>query len=797
MSAVNAVALLAAAGGDYQISRSVRLRSSASAFLSRTPASAGNQQRWTWSGWAKRGSFGQQQLFTAGAGTGGSPECYIDFEDNLNFQIFDGTSNLAVVRSTAVYRDPSAWYHVVVSVDTTQATAANRVLLYINGQAITSFAFSTYPTQNLNTQVNAATAHRISSSTRINAYYFDGYLAEINFIDGQALTPSSFGQFDPVTGVWGAKKYTGTYGTNGFWLDFRNPSNTSSLGQDSAFIDGLKAQNNFWTTNNISVTAGVTYDSMIDVPTMYADGGNGRGNYPVLNPLFNTGSLGLMPLTNANLTATDSSGSAAWRSRWSTMGIASGKHYAEFTVAYSGSASVVTAGAIAIGLHDGGSATYVGQTSTTYGYFANAARYNNASSTAYGATYANGDVIGVAYDADAGTLTFYKNNVSQGVAYSSIPAGTYFFAASLYWVTPDGVTVIHANFGQRPFAYTPPTGFRALNTQNLPDSTIRAGNKFFDATTYAGTSGVLPVTNSGGFQPDLVWVKSRSGLGTNHALQDSLRGATAYLVSNLTIAENTNTSNNWFRSFDSNGFTVANQTTGGTVTNEWNSAGNTYIGWQWKESVSAGFDIVTYTGNGSAQTIAHSLGVAPKMYIVKSRGADDWVVYHANLTSAAFYLTLNTTNGQVSNNVVFNSTAPTSTVFSVGTSRSTASTGYVAYLFAEVAGFSRFGGYTGNGSADGPFVFCGFRPKFVLVKNTSAAGNWGLYDTSRSTFNAVPDVLYPNLSNAEGAWPAGTGIDFTSNGFKIRRGDADLNGSGNTLIFAAFAENPFKNSLAR
>jgi hypothetical protein len=706
-------------------------------------------------------------------------------------EVFDYNSSTGFVwqvATTQVFRDPSAWYHIVVDIDTTQATASNRVKIFVNGVQVTSLAVASYPSLNFDTSFNYNVAHYIGTYI-VTSSYFDGYLTEVNFIDGQALTPSSFGETDAVTGVWKPKKYAGTYGTNGFYLNFSDNSaaTAAAIGKDSS------GNGNNWTPNNISVTAGVTYDSMIDVPTMYADGGNGRGNYCVMNPLA-ANPAGYLVASNGNLTVTESSGAAAWHSRWATVAAPSGKWYAEFSCSYSGTTSL-TSQAI-VGLHDASSsATYCGQTATSYGYQSAASKLNNGGSAAYGSTWGSGDLIQVAYDVDNGKVWFGKNGVWQASgdpaagtnpAYTSVPANL-FFGASTYWITPDGVTTLNANFGQRPFAYTPPTGFKALNTQNLPDSTIKKGNQYFDATTYTGNGSTQSIVNSGAMQPDLVWVKSRSNAYGNY-VNDSVRGANQYLETNATSAEGT--AANSVTSFNSGGFSLGSNLV-------YNGSGLTYVGWQWKESVSAGFDIVTYTGNGTSQNIAHSLGVAPKMIITKNRGGvAHWGVYHASIGAAnALYLSLTNASSSTTN---WNNTAPTSSVFSVGTAGEANASGqtYVAYLFAEVAGYSKFGSYTGNGSADGPFVYCGFRPKFILTKCTSALSEWVLTDTSRATYNAADTVLFPNKSDAENVG-VGYTFDVLSNGFKCRGSGSATNGSGSTYIYAAFAENPFKNSLAR
>jgi hypothetical protein len=347
---------------------------------------------------------------------------------------------------------------------------------------------------------------------------------------------------------------------------------------------------------------------------------------------------------------------------------------------------------------------------------------------------------------------------------------------------------VNWNFGQRPFAYTPPTGFKALNTLNLPEPTISNGANYMAATTYTGTGSALSVSNAVNgvsFQPDFVWTKPRS-TAVGHTLFDSLRGVTKYLQSNTTGAEGTAATS--LTAFNSDGFTVNSDTSTG-------SNGVTYIGWQWKEGATQGFDIVTYTGTGSNLAVNHSLGVTPAMYIIKSRSlSSNWIVYHKNIGNNILYLNL--TNAQTANSNFYYS-VPNSTQFFNSTSGDVNSNGatYVAYLFAAVAGYSAFGSYTGNGSADGAFVFTGFRPRYVLIKCSSAAGTgWYVYDTVRNTYNVMDLYLRPDASDAETTF---TTLDCLSNGFKLRTTNSQFNGSGSTYIFAAFAENPFKNALAR
>jgi hypothetical protein len=778
--------------GGYQISRSVRLRSSASAYLNRTLGTSTNGQKFTWSGWVKRGKLGilggLQHGYSASNNQGG---IYFNTGDTLNFSDYPTSSN-ALLTTTALYRDPSAWYHIVVAADTTQATASNRVLMYVNGVQITSFSTATYPTQNTVLNIN-----KTANTGLVGEYYdgtnnyFDGYLAEVNFIDGQQLTPSSFGTTNAITGVWQPAKYTGTYGTNGFYLNFNNNASTTTLGYDTS------GNSNNWTPNNISVTAGVTYDSMTDVPTLTSATAS---NYCVMNPLKTGG----ITASNANLTVNGNASNTS--TIVGTIGVSSGKWYWEFTVGSTDQNSMIGICTDAVTLTN-----YIGSDANGWGYYGvNGNKYNNATPVAYGASYTNGDVIGVALDADAGILTFYKNNTSQGTAYSSLASNVYFPA---YGDTGSAAVPTGSfNFGQRPFSFSPPTGFVALNTYNLPASTISNGSNYMAASTYTGNGSTQSIVNSGNnagsisFKPDLVWIKSRSA-ATDHKLTDSVRGATKALISDTTGAETTDA--NGMTAFNTGGFSL------GTDTN-YNNNTATYVAWQWQAgagssssntsgsitstvsvNTTAGFSVVTYTGTSANATVGHGLGVAPKMVIIKDRGSVDlWVVYHAS-TGATGYLALNSTNAFTTLSTVWNNTAPTSSVYSVGVAGATNNTSpMVAYCFAEVAGYSKFGSYTGNGSTDGPFVFTGFRPRFVLVKRTDSTGDWYLYDTSRSPYNTTNAWLQPDTASAENSsttWE----FDINSNGFKVRNNGAFSNANGGTYIYACFAENPFKNSLAR
>jgi hypothetical protein len=784
MSVVNNTLLLAAEEGGYQISRSVRFRSAASAYLNRTPASAGNRKTWTWSGWVKLGSLSGIQVIFAGYSTDPNSLLLYFGNNQLTLGTASGNPNANTV---ALFRDPSAWYHVVAAWDTTQAVAADRIKIYINGvaQAQTSV---TSPSLNYDGFVNASgVAHSLGRSMGATPYYFDGYMTEINFVDGQALTPSDFGEYNDDTGVWQPKAYAGTYGTNGFYLNFSDNASTTTLGDD------LSGNGNDWTTNNFSLTAGATYDSMIDTPTPYADGGNGRGNYCVLNPL-DKGANSVVASGNLDI----SSNNGTRQGIKGTFGVSTGKWYFEFTKTTAASASVGVASAATTFAAD----SNVGSSATSWGYLTTGDKLNNNSSSAYGATWTTNDVIGVAFDMDAGTITFYKNNSSQGQAFSGL-SGTVFPMGYNGSATADNF-----NFGQRPFAYTPPTGFKALNTQNLPASTVVDGGEYFNAVLYTGTGADQNIT-SVGFQPDFTWIKNRA-TAYDHYFYDAVRGGFKKLSSNTTEAEATQTDG--LSTFLSNGFSLV-----GNRLNV-NASGESHVAWNWKANgagvsntdgsitstvsanPTAGFSIVTYTGNGTdGATIGHGLGVVPKMVIVKIRSqAYRWMVYFQGFTNDLQSLFLDSTAAVSSLvNPAWSTSDTTSSVFGLGNNGDTNESGstFVAYCFAPVAGYSAFGSYTGNGSADGPFVYTGFRPAFVMVKRTDGSDNWLLYDTSRALSNLTSVYLKPNSSDAESS--AVSLGDILSNGFKVRTTDPGLNANGGSYIFMAFAEHPFRNALAR
>lgn len=765
------------------LTNSLRLRSSASGYLSRTFGSPTNNKIFTWAGWVKRGASGGYPALLAAPST--TDEFIFNDVANGPIQYYNNAGVDSNLVTTQVFRDNSAWYHLVLAVDTTQATAANRVKIYANGVQITAFSTANYPAQNYVQGFNSAVSHNIGKATGAN--YLDGYLSDVYFVDGQALTATRFGQYDS-NGVWVPRAYTGTYGTNGFHLDFKDAAQTVAsnvgLGKD------VSGNSNYWVTNNISTTAGVTYDSMVDTPT---------NNYATLNPIdADAYGTGTPTWSYGNLNWTSSGvGSTPEMSR-ATIAVSSGKWYWEDKIgAETGSYPAVGVVSADAAINVTGS-NFGPSVSTSIGYEADGQKCVAGVRSAYGSNPANGDIVGVALDCDANQVTFYLNNVSQGAI--SIPSGTkYAPAFSSY-----GGTTHELNFGQRPFTYTPPTGFVALSTANLPAVTIPNPKKHFGILRHTGNGTTQNVIGTL-FRPDFAWLKTRSNAYSN-ALVDIVRGAIKQLQSDTAVTEFTG----GVASFLSNGISINNNY------NE-NNSGMTYVDWLWKANnatttntagsitstvsanQTAGFSIVAFTTTASSgtATVGHGLNATPKLIIMKNREQSyNWEIYHADVTSSSGRLIF-TTSAKLTDASPWNqgSTPPSTTLFGYDqTWNGNSGEDIIAYVWSEVPGYSKFGSYEANNSSDGVYVYCGFRPRWLLIKRSSTGTNsWVIVDTVRNTYNVTDNALYPNQSYEENGTLGTEPIDITANGFKIRTANSEVNGTG-TYIYAAFAEYPFGGS---
>jgi hypothetical protein len=827
MAILNNNPLIGASGQSkgYRIERSLRFNSDDSAYLDRTLGTPTNGKIFTFSVWLKRSTLSTLQSIMT-AKSGGNEDSFA-FLSGDTLRLFFSAYSSSGLTTNAVFRDVSAWYHIVLAVDTTQATASNRVKMYVNGVEQT-FTGSNYPSQNATPFFNTALQHFIGryANQPMPAGNFNGYMTEINFIDGQALTPSSFGQTNSATGVWEPKAYSGSYGTNGFYLKFADNSGTTSttLGKDSS------GNSNNWTPNGFLLTPPKDNDSLVDSPTQYGTdtgaGGEVRGNYATLSAIassFGFSSSGTPTISNGNLTAVSSAQNQ--HQFTAPFGLSSGKWYWEITL--NSTPTELEIGVTGEPFTDNNSPFATGEGAkswTAFPYGASGQVYNNnvAASGTFIASAVSGDVLRIAVDMDNGKIFWGKNGTWTNSADPA--AGTGFSHSNLsgtvvpaFGQSGNGYSYnFDVNFGQRPFAYTAPSGFKALCTTNLPTPTIGAtattrADDYFNAVLYTGDGTSNRAITGVGFSPDLVWFKSRNN-AYRPVLLDSVRGGTKILYSDGSEAEIT--SSGGITSFDSDGFTVSPDTTNA---NSLNTNTATIVAWNWRGSDSsavsntqgtitstvsanttAGFSIVTYTGTGSAATVGHGLGATPSMIILKNRGAaHGWPIYHTTLGADA-YLYLNRTDASATYGGIWNG-GPTSTIFglpAVFDQWNANGNTYVAYCFAPIAGFSAFGSYTGNGSTDGPFIYTGFRPRYLLQKGSDVLRGWNIWDTARSPYNVVDSLIQANSSGAESTGGYNS-FDLLSNGFKVRSADANWNNSGSPYIFMAFAENPFKYSLAR
>jgi hypothetical protein len=776
----------------YSIDNSLRFNSGDNAHLSKTP-SASNRDLYTISLWAKRSNLNtgaRQVLFGVGnPATTGQVGFEIRFDNSVGdgkLRIGDyvsGVTDYVFLVTDAVFRDVSAWYHILYVYDSSQATNTDRTKLYVNGNQITNFSSSTYPNQNQDSAVGSNTKHLVGMIDG-NAHPYNGYLAEINYIDGQALSPTDFGEFDEDSGIWKPIRYSGSYGTNGFYLDFEN---SGSLGADSS------GNGNDFTPTNLAST-----DQTTDTPT---------NNFATMNPLIlRTASSPTFSEGNCKVVQSASNGLA-----FSSISVSSGKWYVEVKVDAVG--GLTACGIIKPSIYDNGNPD---TQSITYQNSGN--KKNLTTVTSYGASYTTGDIIGIAFDADNGTLIFYKNGVSQGTAFTGLDTTTdwiigclgYNGTASNNYGNPS-FSISSGNSdgnGYGNFEYAPPSGYLALCTQNLATElspTIDDGSQYFNTVLYTGDGTTNRTISGVGFQPDWTWLKRRSS-AYSHALLDSNRGGGKVLGSDNTDAEFTN--NNVLSSWNSDGFVIALS----GVSAFSNTSGQTYVGWNWKANAgstssntdgsitstvqantTAGFSIVTYSGNGSTGTVGHGLGAVPKLYIVKRRNDAGWSWYTYSVHKGAGYtLYLNSTSAGDVDTTVWQNTSPTSDVFYVGARDGVNGSGgnMVAYCFADIEGYSKFGKYTGNGSTDGTFIYTGFKPAFVIIKRTDSSGQWTLIDTTRQNYNFNDTRIHPNLSDGEYSGD-GYGWDMLSNGFKQRSTSAEFNGSGASFIYLAIAESPF------
>ena len=554
-------------------------------------------------------------------------------------------------------------------------------------------------------------------------------------------------------------------------------------------------------------------------------------NFATLNPLNKYGATSsTATLTNGNLTQTTTDGNRGHRS--STIGITTGKWYAEVQVQNSQTLRIgVIADKSPMQETDN-----VGVSRSEFSYLTTGAYGFNGALPAYGDTYTNNDVIGIALNRTDGTITFFKNGVSQGIATDILNNGDY-DGQHFHFISADSSLsesgVFSWNFGQNPtfsgnvsvsstqrnadvngkgqFRYAPPADHLALCEDNLPAPEIADPGDYFKTVLYRGDGNEGHSITGVGFKPDLVWIKCRSNADDN-TLSDTVRGPGLALYSNKTDSEHA--SNIRIQSFNDDGFTTGSS-------GDTNTSDRRFCAWCWKAGAGttssntdgsinsvvsvnqdAGFSIATYTTPGTATNFGHGLGKKPAFALFKARtDSGNWAVYHQSLGTNTIRLS---TDGAIDTSVdAFNDTEPTDTLMYLGTWAGTnnANINWISYLWAEIEGYSKFASYIGNGNADGPFVYCGFKPAWVMVKNIDDTGgrDWGIQDSSREPSNPCDKLLKANATGAEnfGLADSTFQIDMLSNGFKVRNNTGIWNGNGDTIIFMAFAESPFKTANAK
>ena len=737
--------------------------------------------------WIKRHEIGNRTIFLNWYNNSNN-NSYFEFQadDTLRLIQVNGGSITHSPTTTQVFRDCSGWYHMHLKIDTAQAAVADRFILHVNGidmlqsnatmaqSEITTFAYGSSYYYHINTY--GAGNYRGSFS-----------LADFHYMGDSVLTDyTDFGEFKD--GIWIPKAYTGSYGTDGCFLDFED---NTDLGKD---VSGESSD--FTLTNMLD-----SYSYSADTP---------ENNHCTLdyNIKYTTIPLryGATNFYQANTT---------WVNAASTFVMETGKWYWECAV---GSDTAYLLPGVMQKPNDrtGDICTYADHLyidTNWYGIYMSGAvayrKYTNNSSTAFspaGASAAANDVIQFAYDADEGDLWFGLNDTwfnSGDPANGTNPVFTGLSGPVVPVLTVHSQVTHNLDFGQHGFAYTPPTGFNSLCTANLDiPSMIQPEEEAMNTVLWSGDNAATKAITGVGFQPDMVLIKERTGGTTSFALTDSVRGVDLGLAINGNGVETDQSTLGYLQSFDADGFTL--NYGGGTPTYT-HRTGYTYAGWCWKMGADYGLDIQTYTGNGvSGRTVAHDLGVVPEMMIVKNRTVNgtEWEVYHHEMHVTApedYYLLWDEDGGRVDNTRMWNDTAPTSSVFTVGDHDNVndSGIGMVAYLFASIEGYSRAFSYIGNGNAAGPYVYLGFRPAFIMFKNAQGSNSWRIYDTVRnpvdgaSMLRLIPDTN-DNESNGDGI-----SIDIDANGFKIKVATAFINTNNDTFVGMAFAGQPFKYANAK
>ena len=789
--------------GGSVIERSVKLREEENAYFNRTSTVAGDRRTFTLSIWVKffKTDGNQDFIFMCGDSPDNQLQLSREGVSQINFEPKTGGSTDARFYTKSHFRDQE-WYHLVLKIDSTQSTASDRMAFYINGvqdNEDTDLVATTYPSQNLEFKwgengISYTVGRRTHSGYVDNG---DMQIADAHYVSGYAYDATAFGYFEDQTGIWKPKKYTGSYGSAGWHLDFSDKTSTTTLGYDKS------GNGNHFTASGISVRSGIGNDSLLDTPTNV---------FPTWSRLSKNNSHtyteGCQKVTSY---ANNQSGCV------STFGAPpTGKWYCEYHV----QSSFLFAGVTADTYDGTGNVISSSRTNgSTVAYYADGQKYIGGSVSSYGASIGNGDVVGIALDMDGKKVTYYKNNTSQGAIDLVDTTNGHLICFAVG--TGQNLSA-YINFGQQEFDYTPPTGYKKISSANIvpEDPIIMRPKRHFDTVLYSGNGSTQSVSGLE-FKPDLVWIKERSSNSSNQ-LYDVVRGATKRLRSDTSDAEDTKS--NGLTSFHDHGFILGDHSAV-------NTNGNTYVAWCWKAggaavtnndgsittqvsaNQEAGFSIVTYTGNGTnGATIGHGLGKAPPMRFGRARSdigtvgsaGAHWTWNHQSLTngmnggSSAGTVFVNLTQAEETNNHgAIGAVSSTTATLSDGSSGSAprphvneSGETYVQYFWTEVPGYSKFGKYTANASADGSYVHLGFKPALIVIRKASGEDTV-VFDIERHTKNPAGRIngrLYWSVNNTQSS--STEDLDINATGFKIRKFTGIINGSSGDYIYMAFASQP-------
>ena len=775
--------------------------------LTRTISSAGNRRTFILEVIFKRGGSASSFLTAYSSGT-----------DTFYFYLSGGQvyvqnyigANQIELKSDARLRDFSAWYHLIVAIDTTQSTEANRVKAWVNGVELTwASSPQTFPTQNFETKWNTGSQeHQIGHSSTT---YSPDYFARAAAYDGQTMTDPAtdgFGEYDD-NGVWVPLDVSGkTFGTTGFLIE-----------GGAAFTNGTDSSG-----NSQNFTKGGTITDVDDTLTDKAS--DNFGNFCTLNPLdfsqnaatLSEGNLKIVGAGSHSTTKgtvfTDGAGKFVWECTVTEMDTNVSLALMRTTDASTGSNKPGATSNSGFGLFDNQGSSSL-------------SRFDGSNMVTGMSGMADGDMYHLEFNNDTGDVYIWRkasggtwtaensgNSVTSGAGKTALAGAS--VAPSVHVYQNSSATnpnIITFNFGATSFDKTPSSNYVSLNTANLAAPTVTDPSAFFQNVLYDGTGSTQSITLGGNsdMQPDFVWIKRRNVTGTNHMMFDSVRGATKFIGSDRTTAETTVADT--LTSFDSDGFSLGADASGYGV--NVSTSSSKYVAWCWKAGGSGssnsdgdiastvsvashgGFSIVKYdpgSGGSAGDTVGHGLSRAPNYIILKvleAVGDQNWSVGSDDIgwTNNLF---LNLTNAKSAGSGPWNNTAPTSSVFSIGSDRDN-DAAYIAYCFAKTPGLIACGSYTGNGSADGTYVVVdddgsGFKPSFIMIKRTDSTEGWHINDAARDPFNPLDLQLQPNSNGVESG---SSYMDFTANGFKLRGTQGATNTSGGTYVYLAMAEHPF------